>query len=677
MTALLSATPLFTATHTATATFTISPSPTFTRTPTLTATGTLTPTHTPSHTPSPTVTFTLTPTHTPSFTPIPSNTIPPTVTALVLVDTDTPTFTPTFTATFTPEPSVTPTLTPTPTLTLTPTATATHTPNLAATSNAQLLQTRAAVSDTPEQATFTPVRQASPTQTLIPPTLDVTPTFVTATPSGEIIPPSNIEIIVSLPPPSPQIDLNAPVATVTALPFTPTALPPEQIPPTVEVQARPDIVVEAPVFSNTSTSALIFDVGAGNFIFNGEIINGGVRLFAVNPADPSSYARTDTTGFLIFRPIGGSEGTITGSPFFANFTVDSAASNKNYVSDLAWSPNGQRLAFVIQPPAGTDTINTGVWFWDAGSNNSYVLLHDCPQDGYSSCELSNHPVGHWQSLDTEWSPNSNQVIITAWLPDEGRQGIFISQMNFASRRPEAPLFERWENGQWLNDARILVSGIAPDGRSLIAVYNTIIGGVEDVLFDASANGLYIFDAVQRPNGQIVALGREGGRGALRLYRIDNGVATPISDYVDEQFPQRVQWSTSYGEVVLTIDGRQYIMNTNSGIFWRAATGGSVQVGGGVSSTGQLLGPAPSGVIVNSRYTAGQQIQYIGEIPRNMRVQPSIAAAWVDVINPGEFVSVLAGPYEADGYEWWQVSNARNNRAWTSIRTVDGFSFFNP
>lgn len=679
------ATNTLTPSPTVTSTLTPSPTATDTVTPSITPTGTLTPSHTPSLTPTPTntatptATFTLTPSPMPTFTAIPTATATATVTPLILVDTDTPTFTPTFTATFTPIPSITPSETPTPTQTFTATPSATNTPNFAATSNAEILQTRAAASDTPVPATFTPVREASPTNTLVVATQDVTPTFATVEPDTVITPP---DIVIEFPTsdvqPSPEFDENAVPATATFSSFTPTPFPIAQIPPTVAVTARPNIVVNAPVFSNSSTSAISFNVGAGNFIFNGEALSGDVRLFAVNPFDPSSYARTDSTGYLIFRPIGGGEGTVSTSPFYAGFTTDSAENNKNFVSELSWSPNGQRLAFVVQPPSGTDNINAGVWFWDAGSNNSYVLIHDCPNDGFNSCELSNHPVSHWQSMNVEWSPNSAQVIITAWLPDEGRQGIFISQMHFDSRRPEAPHFERWENGHWLNNQQILVSGIAPDGRSLIAIYNMVLGGVEDVLFDASANGLYIFDAVQRSNGQIVALGREGGRGgALRLYRIDNGAATPLSGTIGDSHPQRVQWSLGFGQVVLTINGGQYIVNTSNGTISQANVTGSVAVGGGITEEGQLLGPPPSGVVINSRYSAGQQVQYIGEIPRNMRVQPNTFAAWVDVINPNEFVTVLAGPYEANGYEWWEVSNARNNRAWTSTHTLDGFAFFSP
>ncbi|GAB5493608.1 MAG: hypothetical protein Phog2KO_38230 [Phototrophicaceae bacterium] len=656
--------------------------PTDTPTATVTLTGTQTPTNTATPTATFTVTATFTATNTPTDTPSPTNTPVPSPTRLAFVASDTPSPTPSFTPTLTPAPSST--ATNTATATHTPTATATNTPNLEATANAELLLTRAAASATPIQATFTAVAEASATSTLAPPTLDVTPTFITATPNQGLIPTPIVEFtpVVS----TPIIDFNAPTATVTpVVRITPSPFPINQIPATVEVQGRDTVQVLAPTFNNTTTSALSFNVGDGQFFFNGEALSAGsgVRLFAVNPADPNSFARTDANGFLTFRPIGGGETPLTSSPFYDGFSVSSADTNENFVSEISWSPNGQRLAFIIQPPEGMDNVNAGVWFWDAPSNTSGTLLHDCPFDGYNSCDLSSRPVNNWQSINVEWSPNSSAVVITARLTTEGRQAIFISNMNFATRRPEAPPFLRWDNAQWLDNTQLLVSGRSPDGRSLIATYNIQSGEIDNVIFDASANGLFIFDAVQRSNGQIVAIGREGGAfdGAYRMYRIDNGVATPISGFVGNSPPQAVNWSANYAEAVLTVDGQQVIINAGSGSVSNANVNGSVQVGAGFSTNADgetvIQAPPPSGVVVGSRYTAGQQIQYIGEIPRNMRIQPDVSAAFADIINPTDFVTILAGPYESGGYEWWQVSNINGTRAWVSIRTLDGFSFFNP
>lgn len=679
-------TPSTTPSPTNTATRIPTTTPTATFTPSVTPTGTQTPSATPSNTatatvtPSPTTTPSLTPSNTPTLTTTPSPTLPPTVTPIPIVDTDTPT--PTNTPLPTITPSATPTLTPSSTFTPVPqptrTPAATETPDLTATRNAIILQTRAA-------PTFTPIPLSTATHTLIPPTLDVTPTFVTALPTDIGIIPTPVTpptIVFS----TPEIVENAPTATATPFDF-PTPFPQNQIPPTVVLQSRPTLP-PVPVFNNANTGAYTFNVGPGGFVFNGLTIQGSVGLFAANPAGFGSYARTDFNGYLTFAPIGGGERGLATSPFFAGFTVASPEENKNYVRDLAWSPNGQNLSFLIAPiegVAGQDYQNAGVWYWDAATNAAYPLLHDCPADFYSSCQSNlGRPANHWRSLTVEWSPDSTRALITVQLPDEGRQAIFIANAlpdENAAQNP--PPFYRFDNGQWLDNARILVSGRTEDGgNTFIGIYNVRDHIMESILFDGNGSGIAIADAIQRPNGQILAMGRPGDlNGGLQLYRIENGTAIPLTGPIGSRRPDKIEWAGNYAEAVLYFGGQQ-VSVTATGAVINVNTTGAVRVDtsslpGGQIAEGTGAGSPPTGVVAGSRYNAGQQIQYIGGIPRNMRQQPSITAGVTDVINPGEFVTVLAGPFVADGYEWWFVSNARNIQSWISTHSTDGGAFFNP
>jgi len=707
------------ATPSATDTPTHTATPTVTDTPSNTPTGTRTPTNTPTHTPTPsdtpthTATRTPRPTNTPrpTDTPRPSNT--PSLTPLPLIDTDTPTPTNTRRPTFTAVPSVTATNSLTPVATRTPppppTATDTTTPrptrtprptqvvqlserDVNATQNAEVLLTRAAEQDrTPTRAaSFTPVPAATPTMTLAAgpaATLDTTPTRITATPGGP-----ELGLLDTPIPSTPQIQADAP--TRTATPFTPTPFPFDQLPPTLDAPPVQNRGPEGlPLFNNSNTQAFNFNVGPGAFFFNGLAIGGSVGLFAVNPANPNSYARTDAAGMLTFVPLGGSsEQAVTSSPYFAGFGREglTADSNKNYITDLAWSPDGTKLSFLIQPPGGTDNINAGVWYWEQNAGRAFPVLRDCPNDGFNSCQLvSGRPANHWQSIRTSWSPDSTRVLITMRLPDEGRQAVVVVNAlpNEAIASTAPPNFLRYDSAQWLDNQHLLVSGSGPDGRVIIARYNVRSRRLEELIFDASAKGLWLQDAVRRPNGQIVALGREGGFGGpLRLYRIANGTATPMSNFVGDRTPDSVRWSLNYAEVILAFGDQQFIVNANTGavqsvVLNQIDVGGTSSDEAGIAPIGEREpAPAagiPSGVVAGSTYDAGAQIRYLGEIPRNMRTQPALASAISDVVNPGEFVTVLAGPVEADGYTWWQVSNARNVQAWVSAATSDGFSFFSP
>ena len=580
---------------TASATFTVTPSPTRTHTPTVTASATAT--HTPSATPTGTPPPSQTPTHTvtPSPTPTqtatstPTDTVTPTETPLpspTRFITNTPTSTPTATASFTPTltplPSLTPTLTPTHTPSFTPTATMTttpdfnasataaaereatriaslptltpsETPGLTQTRAAEILQTRAA------QPTWTPVAQASPTRTIMPATLDITPTFITATPGGD----------AGL--------LEGPPVTSTPQPAPPE--PPTPIPPTSEPISAPQLPPPfVPAFNNTNVQAFTFGEGV-TFSFQGQAIGGSVQLFAANPRYANSYARTDPNGMLYFETPRGEEGTFTFDPFYAGFMVGSPNENKNRVTAMAWSPNGENLAYIIDPPASTDTGNTGLWYWTTSTYDSYPLHRDCVQPGYATCGQVSNPLPYRRSENIQWSPDSSRILVSLRLTEEMRGALMV-----VPARPDKLAFQtsppvvRYDSGVWLDANRVLVSGRRPsDGLVVIAETD---GNLENerVLFNASAAGLWMQDAVAQ-GGQLYALGKLCcPDGALSLYRISNGVPTAISAPIGGAYPERVRWSADYREVVVTVQGQQYRVDTASGSVQPVRLD-SVQVGG--------------------------------------------------------------------------------------------------
>lgn len=684
-----------TATLTPTSTLTLTSTNTATATQTNTPTETFTPTatSTPTATPSLTVTASNTPTATltPSNTPTP--TLTPTLTPLPFIDTDTPTPTDTQPPTVTPTATETPLPSVTPSATFTATATATATFDAVATQNASVLQTRAARPSPTLAPTFTAVPLASPTNTLLAPaTLDVTPSFITATPPADLgILPTPAQFTAQPDTPVPDVEATQ-VVFATPTPFTPTPIAPNIVPPTVPANFNPPPPPQfIPTFSNTNTQAYEFNIGDGGFIFNGQVLPGSVGLFAVNPASGGSFARTNNAGILSFIPLGGTgETTVTGNPFFDGFFVGSAAENKNFISAISWSPNGQRLSFIITPPAGTDNINAGVYYWEPnGTNQGFPVLRDCPNESYISClSILSRPANHWQSVGMEWSPNSARLLINVVLPDEGnRRAVVISVPQPNERAGEnPPPIHRYTSATWIDDATLLVSGLTPDGRVIvgsIGVNGTNLNpvGSEFVFFDAGANGLWMQDAVVAGDraGGILALGNDGNpNGAMRLYRIVNGVATPISGFVGGSAPTEVRWARNRGEVVLTVGGQQFTISAPTGAITQFNLSGQAQVGAGIEQPvpGGGGGGVPSGVIEGSRYQAGQQVRFVGEAARNLRAQPNLSATIVDVVNPNEFVAILAGPVDAAGFGWWQISNARDVIGWIAA-DVSGASLFSP
>lgn len=692
-------TPTPTATHTPTNTPTASPTPTATFTPSATSTGTLTPSNTPSDTPTATATFTLTftpppsNTPTPTETPVPTDTPPPTPTRILTntptatftasatftpLPTDTatntplPSITPTFTATFTPFPtatplptetptptdipSVTPSDTPTPTDTLPPSLT--PVPTLNETEISRLIGTRA-----PESPpTWTPVPQSSPTNTIIAPTLGVTPTFITATPGA-------ITDFINTPVPStPEPQFDAPTSTITPLPtlFQPTVAVDSSL---IQPDLPPQTVGQG-TFSTVGASAYQFNVGLGGiFNFNGISLSGGVALFAPNPADPTSFMRTDPNGMLLYKPIGAAqEGVMTFSPFFDGFAVGNINENKNRILEIDWSADGQRLAFRIDPPPGTDPGAAGVWFWQpdiaSQTDPTYQIIRDCAFDGYAPCNfvVGNNNVYHWKTTSVEWSPirGNYSLLLTVNLPDEGRNALAVAQaVRDADYAKQAPFFVRYDSGYWLDDGqRIIVSGRRPDGRVIIGITNSALTG-EQVILDATAIGLWVQNAVQRPNGQIVALGRPGGPfdgGPLALYDSNgNAISAPIGPGA----PEDVRWYPDKSAVVVSVQGRQYTVRVDGGTI-SDTTDLAANPTFGSGGVGAL--PVPQGVIQGSGYTAGQQLRVVST-NLNIRQEPSTGSLQIGGLVQGDYVAIIAGPYDNEGYRWIKVQTANNIVGW--------------
>ena len=686
-TATQTASPTLTNTPTPTPTLTFTPSdtPTGTQTPSATPTDTFTPTATATwtHTPTSTATFTLTytpvPTDTQTSTPTPSltNTPEPSPTP-ILTNTPTPTstatYTPTATHTLTPSNTPLPTITPTSTLTPTSTATPTDTPpptltsvpTLNETEMARLLGTRAP--DPDQQPTWTPLPQATPTNTIIVVTIPATPTFITATPGGD-------SGIINTPTPStPIVQISAPTST-----FTP---PPTVFQPTVAV--NPDLLVSpvAPpsnsqtTFSTIGAGAYQYNVGPGTvFTFNSIQLSGGVVLFAPNPVDPNSFMRTDPNGMLLYRPLGSaSEGVMTFSPFFDGFTADGSENNKNRILEIDWSADGQRLSFRIDPPRNLDNGAAGVWFWQpeiaSQTDPTYQIIRDCPQAGWTPCNFVNPSnANYWKTAAVEWSPipGNYNILLTVNLPEENRNALAIAQaIRNADYAKQAPQFFRYDYGYWSNNGqRIIVSGRRPDGHVIIGTTNSSLTD-EQIIFDASAAGLWMQNAIQRPNGQIVALGRVGNAfdgGPVALYDSNgNALSAPIGPGA----PEDVRWYPDRSAVVVSVFSRQYTVRVDTGVITDTTDlTSNPSFGSGGTGAAQV----PQGVVAGSEYSPGQQLRVLSS-NLNIRQDPTTGSLILGGLIQGDYIAVIAGPYDNEGYRWWKIQTANNIIGWIA-GTING------
>lgn len=529
---------------------------------------------------------------------------------------------------------------------------------------------------TPEpRPTVPPTWTAAPT---LPPTNTIAAPLPDAPAPVEEATTRSDEVFVSTPiAVTPESQLEVPDATPTP---TPTVLQ-----PTVAVRSdllraviQPPLAQEA-TFSISGASVYQYNVGVGEiFNFNNNIqLSGGVRLFLQNPVDPNSFLRTDQKGVLRYRPIGVAlEGEMSYSPYFLGFSnqVPSFEQNKNRIVELDWSADGRQFSFRIDTPLGLDNSNAGVWFWqprlDSQYDPTYQLIRDCPVSGYIPCQMVNPSnARYWKTFGVQWSPvpGNNNVLLSVYLPEEGRNALAIVQ---ARRDPhnadDAPNFIRYDYGSWNPGGQgITVSGRRPDGRVIIGVLNNNLSG-EQVILDGSSRGLWLRDAVRLPNGQYRALGRPGspGSGPVALYD-QNG--NQLSDFVGPAAPEDIRWFPDRSAVLVSVQARQYTIPADGGPITDYTEGASnPQFGAGPAGS---AAPIPEAVIVNSEYYPGQQLRIAIDY-LNLRSEPSTGSAVQRGLVLGDYVAIFAGPYDNEGYRWWQVQTADETFGWLA-GTING------
>jgi hypothetical protein len=581
------------------------------------------------------------------------------VTPLPLIEpTDTPTATPTDTPTPTLGP---PTDTPPPVIpTLTPRPPATATRTLSPDELAEQIT---------QPPTFTAVPPSSPTRTLAA-TLDSTPTFITA--EATI---SDLGIITATPIPATTTP-EGPTVTPT-LPSFPTVAPIDNLPPTLEFAPRAPTLVSI----NTQTRAFALST-SGGFSSGGFSLLGDATLFERNPADPSQYAVTNSAGSLFVTGVGGAGAQRIDISPFSRFEPLSRAENNAFVADIAWSPDGRYLAFLVD---ADQLLSDGVWFFDPGGSDPLQLLIDCHQRGFVGCQNVNNPVDPdlWESLQIVWSPSSDAILVRMFIPSEGRTGLVVLPVTFAERaRDTRPPVLRYEFGSWERSGqRILVSGSSPDGSVFVAWLNRD-GSLSEMVFDARAVGLWMGYANQSSGGEIYALGAPGGPGSgLSIYNMQGQALTGT---IGSGQPQRVEWSPDGRGVYVEVGGRQYVAFVTGEV--RDITGSvagarAVNWVSGILPPSEETGtsgaaPLPSGVIAGSQYQPGEQRRVYSD-QLNVRTGPGYSYDFArGFLVTGEYVRILAGPVEAEGATWWQVQTADGSIGWVA-GAINGVSTLGP
>ncbi len=292
----------------------------------------------------------------------------------------------------------------------------------------------------------------------------------------------------------------------------------------------------------------------GSIAGNGlTLLNSPLSFFAQNPANTTQYAAVDGLGLLYITGQNGAGVTRLTSGPYTEFMPADRQSNNAVATTAAWSPDGRSLAFIID---GNQTAADGVWYYQPGGVNPLQLLVDCPQEGFTGCNIVIAPddVRLWESRALDWSPAGDALLVRVNLPAQNRGGLLVLPITLNERaRDNRPPVLRFDYGSWGADGRILVSGTNPDGAAFIGWIDrngAVVESISTPLFGSVA----LSYAVQRPDGTIVALGASGS--GIALYSVSSGQA--LTAAFASGVPQRVAWSPDRSAVLVESDGRAFV-----------------------------------------------------------------------------------------------------------------------
>lgn len=674
-------TPSATTTPVPSATLTFTPTDTPTETATSTETATLTPTSTPTATDTPTETSTFTPipTDTPSltWTPLPTatDTPPPSPTPLPTIG---PTDTPTETWTPVPPSPVPPSITPLPpTVTPTETFTATELPAIAPEFPTAFIP----IGERPELTMTSTL--AIPTA-ILPPTviatLDVAPVFETPLP-GTLI------------------------ADVPTLPFTPVVIPPDapfgettptSLPAPSDLEIAPtqivlDIVnpqiVELPSFDPAIRSFALSTGGGVLFNSGGFNLPGGASTYARNPVT-GEYARVDGAGLPFITSGVNDSGILIGDPLYP-FVPSSRETNNAIVTQVAWSPDGTKLAFLVDTESdetsSNDSSNDGIWYTEGG--RAYQLLRDCPPQ--AGCQLVTFDSGdapfQWRSLFFEWNFASSAILVRVDLPEEGRTGYMIVNPTpndgAANFRPD---ILRYEYASWASDTNLIVSGRDAGGNVVVGMVAS--NGTPIAVNNASNIGLAWTQNAVQYGGSIYLLGSPTSANSPQAVYNSNGqqITAPIGNAP----PIRVEWSPERSAVlVVTQEGETlhyYVAQINGStieITAHVANALAVEWVDQMPSNVErvnILEPSPPTATpppAVENFAVNQTVYVNAGVGLNLRNDPNTGAGVIRIVGLGEALTLLEGPINSEGYLWWRVQTPMGETGWIveNVANVGGLS----
>lgn len=304
---------------------------------------------------------------------------------------------------------------------------------------------------------------------------------------------------------------------------------------------------------------------------------------------------------------------------------------------FSWSPDGQWIVFV--------NLNE----MDDQKNDIYMIKADRSEVR----QITNSP--HWKS-GPSWSPNG-QSIAYADLGSDGESGDIIvikidgsysKKITFTSGQE---MFPAW----------------SPDGEKIAFLYREQrLADINLYVMDADGNNrrritdlpLAFGQVSWSPDGEQIAFGSTNenycgdiyianlnGSSSIRLTDIPGCAGSPTWS-PDGNLIAFSASEKAEGDI-MSMGWQIYIMNKDGSGITRL-TSNSAWV-----SVDPVWSPVPS-LIIGEKYTIAEAGANL-----NLRDSPSLSGISLMKLQEGEFVTILEGPIEADGYFWWKIRVGEN------------------
>jgi hypothetical protein len=215
------------------------------------------------------------------------------------------------------------------------------------------------------------------------------------------------------------------------------------------------------------------------------------------------------------------------------------------IGDLAWSPDGARLALRVDTgdPHHVSAIDSGVWIYEPASQRSWQVFRNTYEGQVEQLHQQR------QARGMVWAPNGQALILTVETP-LGLATVPVPVEHNANEWVEALPYA---SATWTADSRaLIVSGATWDGRNVVGRVELDAAWTYTGYTDQSVSGVQVHSAALLADGRLGLVG-SAAPGSFALYlmpAVPGGQPVPVTPTLIGQV-WRADWNASRSAVLVT------------------------------------------------------------------------------------------------------------------------------